>query len=519
MRTDLKVNFSALTDLSYHLKKYQGDVEDVEKELSKLNSFLDKQESKALKKLKDDINEDDEYFLNLIEELKDLTKKIDSYVISMENYVAAETPGEITRVDTLDIKSNLKSMRRSVTSNNYWFDKTLPGCSYSFTGDKTKQLEQQQKYERNYDKLENFRKSYLVPLNKKLDQGIQDLFKIYSDYIEPFEKEDDIHRKNLDKSYKKYTSKKNKIKNGVKFSLKIGGSFLKHLAVAAGVIVALAVILLLPTTVLVIGGIAVVAGLASVAAIPEKYFGGGLLKRLKVSVDETVNLVKQGPVKVAKVIANDFADTVQTPEGVAGVVGDITGMVVGGKIAKAIKTPQTPVSKTGETDIPVEDVKTPGEVNTKPVDKLKDTVDDIKTKTDIESKTPDVGDVGKVESEISKNTPIENGPYIKDGKPHGRPVPTGKAKLQFEQDVYNRQVGPDGVLREPYPPYREINWKPGEPRKGVVDFGHVEGKSYKEMFLKYKNGEITLEELKEFQSNPENFRIEIPSSNRNHSHE
>ncbi len=84
--------------------------------------------------------------------------------------------------------------------------------------------------------------------------------------------------------------------------------------------------------------------------------------------------------------------------------------------------------------------------------------------------------------------------------------------------MYNRQVGADGVLREPYPPYREINWKPGEARKGVVDFGHVEGKSYREQFIKYKNGEISLEELKEFQSNPENFRIEIPPSNRNHSH-
>ncbi|MBR6403526.1 MAG: hypothetical protein IKS48_09110 [Eubacterium sp.] len=394
MRTDLKVNFMALADLSYHLKKYQGEVEDVEKELGKLNLFLDGQESKALKKLKENINEDDEYFLNLIEELKDLTKKIDSYVTCMENYVAAETPGEITRVDTRDIKANLKSMSRSVTSNNYWFDKTLPSCSYTFTGDKTKQLEQKKKYERNYNKLENFRRDYLVPLNKKLDQGIQDLFKIYSDYIEPFEKEDDIHRKNLDKSYKKYTSKKNKIKNGVNFSLKIRSSFKKHFTVA--MLVGLAV-LLLPTTVLVIGGIAVVAGCAAIAAIPEENFGGGLLNRIKVSVDEKVNIVKQGPVKVAKVIANDFADTVQTPEGVAGVVGDVAGMVVGGKIAKAIKIPKTPVSKTGEVDIPIEDVKAPGEVNTKPVDKLKDTVDDIKTKTDIESKTPEVGDVGKVD--------------------------------------------------------------------------------------------------------------------------
>lgn len=39
------------------------------------------------------------------------------------------------------------------------------------------------------------------------------------------------------------------------------------------------------------------------------------------------------------------------------------------------------------------------------------------------------------------------------------------------------------------------------------------------MFKKYKNREITLQELKDFQFNPDNFRIEKPSPNRSHSHE
>lgn len=52
-----------------------------------------------------------------------------------------------------------------------------------------------------------------------------------------------------------------------------------------------------------------------------------------------------------------------------------------------------------------------------------------------------------------------------------------------------------------------------------MDFGHTEGNSCKEMFEKYKNGEITLEELKEFQFNPDNFRLETPSANRSHKYE
>lgn len=114
--------------------------------------------------------------------------------------------------------------------------------------------------------------------------------------------------------------------------------------------------------------------------------------------------------------------------------------------------------------------------------------------------------------------PIENGPYIKNGKPNGRPQLSGEKKLQFEKDVYNNQVDPDGILRDPNTG-ETIDWKPGDPRKNKVDFGHTEGNSYKNMFEKYKNGEITLDELKEFQFNSDNFRLETPSANRSHQYE
>ena len=127
--------------------------------------------------------------------------------------------------------------------------------------------------------------------------------------------------------------------------------------------------------------------------------------------------------------------------------------------------------------------------------------------------------LGKTASESGKMPqPIENGPYIKNGKPNGRPQLSGEKKIQFEKDVYNNQVDPDGILRDPNTG-DIIDWKPGDPRKGVVDFGHTEGNSYKNMFEKYKNGEITLEQLKEFQFDPINFRLETPSSNRSHLYE
>ena len=75
------------------------------------------------------------------------------------------------------------------------------------------------------------------------------------------------------------------------------------------------------------------------------------------------------------------------------------------------------------------------------------------------------------------------------------------------------------MLREPYPPYSVINCKPGDPRTRVVDFGHTEGNSHANMFKLYKNGDITLEQLRAFQSDPANFRHELPGPNRSHIHE
>lgn len=134
------------------------------------------------------------------------------------------------------------------------------------------------------------------------------------------------------------------------------------------------------------------------------------------------------------------------------------------------------------------------------------------------SGTKGTGNNVKSKAEQSNLEPLENGPYIKNGKPNGRPTLSGDAKLNFEKEVYNNNVDPDGVLRDPNTG-DIIKWKPGQPRNGVVDFGHNQGSSYSEMFQKYKNREISLNELKEFQFDAKNYRLETPSANRSHLYE
>jgi len=143
---------------------------------------------------------------------------------------------------------------------------------------------------------------------------------------------------------------------------------------------------------------------------------------------------------------------------------------------------------------------------------------DLKVNKNMEVVTEGTGNNVKSKAEQSNLQPLENGPYIKNGKPNGRPTLSGDAKLNFEKEVFNNNVDPDGVLRDPNTG-DIIKWKPAQPRKGVVDFGHNQGSSYSEMFQKYKNREITLNELKEFQFDAKNYRLETPSANRSHLYE
>ena len=123
--------------------------------------------------------------------------------------------------------------------------------------------------------------------------------------------------------------------------------------------------------------------------------------------------------------------------------------------------------------------------------------------------------VTSIKQKVFPSKNIQNAPYIKDGKPNGRPSPTGKEKEKFINELYNKQVGKDGILRDPNTG-EIIPWKPGDKMKGIVDIGHKSGKEYIKAFRKYQSGQWSLDKLKAFQSNTKNFYLEAARSNRSH---
>ena len=61
-----------------------------------------------------------------------------------------------------------------------------------------------------------------------------------------------------------------------------------------------------------------------------------------------------------------------------------------------------------------------------------------------------------------------------------------------------------------------IEWRPGEPRTGIWDMGHLPGAKYSALREKYLTHEITLEEFLQEYQDPNNYRVEDWLRNRAH---
>ena len=65
----------------------------------------------------------------------------------------------------------------------------------------------------------------------------------------------------------------------------------------------------------------------------------------------------------------------------------------------------------------------------------------------------------------------------------------------------------------------EINWDRSIARRGQWDMGHIPGEKYSDAHQLYMDGVISKEEFLEWYRNPNNYRPELPSTNRSHKYE
>ena len=102
-----------------------------------------------------------------------------------------------------------------------------------------------EKEERNYRKLEGFRKSNLVEFANTVNKKLGKIRDIYDKNVKPFEETDDAYRKKLNKLYSECTDTGDKILDGLSFVGSVSFTFLTTLG---GILVGAWVLAQLPAT-------------------------------------------------------------------------------------------------------------------------------------------------------------------------------------------------------------------------------------------------------------------------------
>lgn len=103
---------------------------------------------------------------------------------------------------------------------------------------------------------------------------------------------------------------------------------------------------------------------------------------------------------------------------------------------------------------------------------------------------------------------VDTRPYLDGSRPSFR--------KDTVLDTWKKAVedSPDGVVRDPNPPYEVIDWKLGDRRANVWEMGHLPDQRYRDALERYRNGDYTPEEFRNWYNNPDHYRPETPKNNR-----
>lgn len=87
--------------------------------------------------------------------------------------------------------------------------------------------------------------------------------------------------------------------------------------------------------------------------------------------------------------------------------------------------------------------------------------------------------------------------------------------------VWKRAIAdsPDGIVRDPNPPYETLNWNTAADRWDQWHMGHKPGHEYRKLVDDYVAGDITWEKFLKEYNNPNNYQPEDPLKNIGHGYE
>ena len=338
MRNDIKLVFAVLIYLLESIDKYNNDSVILKNKLVSLQSVLENQSSesieelaKSIKNVTDKINLNDSYLTEVSTLLRQFVTDFFTMIPPIDMY-------SITRVDTIDISFNyscqiyddfnkLKELLdKEITEENKLFLQKGGYSSFpyytpsSYYMDKSE--DKHEVYKQNYFKLCDCRDNYLLPSLRLIEEKLEKIESIYYNYLDPLESLDDEYYNKLRLIYNTYTPKEEIKLNVKEITRELCIEFFKNFGktLIEGLIIAILTPICPP------------AGIA----LGVLFFSAECTSALT-----NPNIKRDGPIALIEGIGQSFSDTLDTPEGIVGFVGGISGFIVGSiagaKIGKFIK--------------------------------------------------------------------------------------------------------------------------------------------------------------------------------------
>ena len=318
MRTDLQINYYALELVYDKLGIYKTALESMDDALANLKTFLEQQESEAVSKILEKIEEVTISTGKKQDMITDMQFVLNGYITEMTKLVNANTPGVMTRVDPPDIKYNLDQIKSARDALQKKVNESVPTYYHPYYASDRETMAERDKLLRNYSKLEYFRVNQLVPFVNRVSEKISEMYDIYNNNLYYLEAMDDYYRERLDEVYSEHTSLSDKIENFVEKALDVALAFVLPIVIVG---VMAAICILCPPAGLIVKN-AMVIGCASLVVMPDSIMPEALKEIRDDTIGRAVMLVTEGPKAVIEDIGQDFMDGIQTPEGIAGYAGD-----------------------------------------------------------------------------------------------------------------------------------------------------------------------------------------------------
>ena len=115
--------------------------------------------------------------------------------------------------------------------------------------------------------------------------------------------------------------------------------------------------------------------------------------------------------------------------------------------------------------------------------------------------------------EVWTNSRNDQLKQIREGK---LDLPEPGADQMWVRALDDAADGPDIHVDADGGKWRKVEWRPGQPRDGVWDMGHISKAKYSKLRDQYLSGEIDTKEFLRRYRDASNYRVEDPMRNRSH---